>query len=108
MLFGKVSDRLKQLNQEITDSFGIKIIEQETDKDHVHILFASKPSVAMSRLVNSLKAVTGMMLMREFPHLQKYLWGGHFWSPSYFLATTGQVTLETLKKYVENQGKNHG
>jgi len=33
--------------------------------------------------------------------------GGKFrvMQPSYFLATTGQVTLEQLIKYVENQGE---
>jgi putative transposase len=31
-------------------------------------------------------------------------WKGHFWSPSYFLATTGQVKLEDVKRYVERQG----
>ncbi|RLI76840.1 IS200/IS605 family transposase, partial [Archaeoglobales archaeon] len=29
-----------------------------------------------------------------------------FWSPSYFLATSGQVTLDALKRYVESQGEN--
>ncbi|MGB9826290.1 MAG: transposase, partial [Desulfofundulus sp.] len=31
------------------------------------------------------------------------LWGNHFWSPSYFIASTGQVTLDVLKRYVEEQ-----
>ncbi|NQS89604.1 transposase [Patescibacteria group bacterium] len=50
-----------------------------------------------------MKAVSGRLLFREFPDIKKYLWKNHFWSPSYFLASTGQVTLKTLKKYVENQ-----
>lgn len=44
------------------------------------------------------------MIKKEFPHIKKYLWKEYFWSRSYFLATTGGVRLETLKKYVENQG----
>lgn len=31
--------------------------------------------------------------------------GKHFWSPTYFLATTGNVTIDILKQYVENQRK---
>ncbi|EAK1382900.1 IS200/IS605 family transposase, partial [Campylobacter coli] len=34
----------------------------------------------------------------------QYLWKQYFWSGSYFLATTGGVTLDILKQYVENQG----
>jgi REP element-mobilizing transposase RayT len=44
-----------------------------------------------------------LLLFREFPEIKKQLWGGAFWSPSYFLASTGQVTLDVLKRYVENQ-----
>ena len=28
---------------------------------------------------------------------------GHFWSPSYCLLTTGQVSLDVLKTYIEDQ-----
>jgi putative transposase len=37
--------------------------------------------------------------------LKDKLWGDAFWSPSYFLATTGNVTIDILKAYVENQRK---
>ena len=38
--------------------------------------------------------------------LKQKLWGEAFWSPSYFLATCGQVTLEQLKRYaVKNLGR---
>ena len=42
----------------------------------------------------------------NFSEIKELLWDNTFWSPSYFLATTGQVTLDQLKKYVEGQGKN--
>lgn len=99
-----ISTRLKEINLGVAERFRITIIEQETDLDHIHILFASKPQVTLSRFVNSLKTVSARMLMREFPELKRLLWGGHFWSPSYFLASTGQVTLDVLKRYVESQG----
>jgi putative transposase len=35
------------------------------------------------------------------------LWKEAFWSRSFFLATTGGVSLDILKEYVENQGKNN-
>lgn len=37
--------------------------------------------------------------------LKNKLWGESFWSPSYFIATTGNVTIDILKEYVENQRK---
>ncbi|HIP17861.1 MAG TPA: IS200/IS605 family transposase, partial [Sulfurovum sp.] len=38
--------------------------------------------------------------------VKEKLWKEAFWSRSFFLATTGGVTLEVLKQYVESQGSN--
>ncbi|GBC63818.1 IS200/IS605 family transposase [Desulfonema ishimotonii] len=105
VLTKEISERLKELIVEIADKFGVRIIEQETDKDHIHMLFASKPAVTLSKFINSLKSVTSRMIRKEFPEIRQYLWKDKFWSPSYFLASVGQVTLDDVKKYVENQGK---
>jgi putative transposase len=104
VLVGKVSERLKQLTFEIAKNLGITIIEQQTDEDHIHILFSSKPAITLSNAINSLKSVTSRKLKMEFPELNRHLWTNKFWSPSYFLATAGDVSLDDLKKYVENQG----
>lgn len=103
VLVGDITNRIKEINLNVAKAFEIKIIEQETANDHIHILFSSKPQTQLSKFVNSLKSVSARLIFREFPDVKKQLWGGHFWSPSYFLASTGQVTLEELKRYVENQ-----
>lgn len=37
--------------------------------------------------------------MKEFGEiLKKKLWGGHLWSPSYFVATVSENTEKTNKK----------
>jgi putative transposase len=100
-----VSERLKSLVLEIASKFDVQIIEQETDSNHIHVLFVSKPSVTLSKFINSLKSFTSRMIRKEFPEVKKVLWKDKFWSPSYFLASVGQVTLNDVKKYVENQGK---
>jgi len=33
--------------------------------------------------------------------LNKCLWGGHLWSPSYYVGTTGHVSAETIRRYLE-------
>lgn len=45
------------------------------------------------RLVGSLKGVSARLLRTEYPeYIRRYLWGEHFWSPSYFAASTGGAT----------------
>ena len=103
VLSDKLAARLKAINLDVAKSFGIEIIEQETAGDHIHILFSGKPQIQASRFINSLKSVSARLLFRDFPELRQILRHGHFWSPSYFLASAGEVTLEDLKHYVENQ-----
>ena len=107
VLVGKLAQRLKEIVEEVAKHFKVKIIEQETDKDHIHILFSGRPTLTLSKFVNSLKSVTSRKLRKEFPDvMKKELWGGKFWSQSYFIASVGQVKLEDVKHYVQSQGRN--
>lgn len=104
VLTPEISEFLKKVNEEIADKFGVQIIEQETDRDHIHIIFASKPQVQLSGFINRLKSDSARLMFRKFPEVKVFLWGGHFWSPSYFLSTVGEVKLEDVKRYVQSQG----
>lgn len=100
-----IINELKERTRKIADNFDIQIIDQECDKDHTHILFKAKPNSDLVQFINSLKCATSRVLQIRFPEVKQKLWNKMFWSKSYCLITTGQVTLDQLKKYVENQGK---
>lgn len=104
VLTEEVSEYLKEVNQSIAEKFEINIVEQETDKDHIHILFTSKPQIQVSKFINSLKSVSARLIFKKYPEIKTKLWKGHFWSPNYFLASVGEVKLADVKRYVENQG----
>lgn len=101
----EIINELKERTRKIAHGFGIEIINQECDKDHTHILFKAKPSCDLVKFINSLKGATSRIIRLKFPEVKKKLWKDMFWSKSYCLITTGQTTLDQLKKYVENQGK---
>jgi putative transposase len=103
VLHGEIADSLKQILGALSEKIGITIIEMEIEKDHVHILFKSKPTHQPSKVINSLKSVSARRLFVKHPEIKQYLWKRRFWSNSYFLATTGQVTLDMLKQYVQKQ-----
>lgn len=102
----KICARLREIFEYIAKStrYAITIIEFNHDKDHLHILFKSQPKSDLVAFINAYKSASSRLIKKEFPSIRKYLWREYFWSRSYFLATTGGVTLETLKKYVEHQG----
>ena len=98
-----VSD-LKQVVEQISSEYGVTIIEQECGKDHIHILFKCTPTLDFKDYIQALKGRTARYLRSKYSdYLSTLLWGKHFWSPSYFLATTGNVTVDILKQYVESQ-----
>ena len=101
-----ICKRLREIFEYIAKSprYALKIIEFNHDKDHLHILFKSEPKSDLVAFINSYKSATSRLIKKEFPYVRKQLWGEYFWSRSYFLVTTGGVTIDILKKYVENQG----
>lgn len=101
----QITNRIKEVVKNISTNFGVEILNQECDQDHIHILFKAKPTTELTKFINSLKGVTARYVLKEFPELKQKLQKGVFWSPSYCLITTGQVTLDQLKKYVESQGR---
>lgn len=98
-----ISD-LKSIIDIIANDFEVEIVEQECGNDHIHILFRAKPTLDITKFINILKTRSSRMLKNKYKDfLKDKLWGDSFWSPSYFLATTGNVTIDILKNYVENQ-----
>lgn len=100
----KIVDFLKQKVRETSESFDVEVLNIECNKDHFHMIFKAKPTLDIPKYINAIKTITSREIQRNFLEVKEKLWKGVFWSPSYFLATTGQVTLDVLKKYVEEQG----
>jgi putative transposase len=99
-----IVDELKSRSKNISENYGVEITNQEVDQDHIHILFSSKPTTDLVKFINALKTGTSKAIRHRFDITDK-LWKDVFWSDSYCLITTGEVTLDQLKEYVENQGE---
>ncbi len=52
-----------------------------------------------------MKGRTSRKLLQEFEELNRQFWGKHLWARGYFAASTGNVTDEIVKQYIESQGK---
>ncbi|GGO73265.1 IS200/IS605 family transposase [Nonomuraea cavernae] len=103
MFTNEIPPRCEDIMIEACDSFGAEPAEFNGEEDHVHLLVHYPPKVALSTLVNSIKGVSAQLLRKEYPaDIRKYLWGGHFWSPSYFAASCGGAPLSIIKEYIDN------
>jgi putative transposase len=80
--------------------FGAELVEMDGEADHVHLLVAYPPQVAVARLVNSLRGVSARRL-RQRHRVRTHR--EHLWSPSYFAASAGGAPLETLRASIRQQ-----
>lgn len=101
---GRHLDRMNQIMDAVCSDFGCELVEFNGERDHVHLLVTFPPTVAVSRLVNSLKGVSSRLLRREFPELSRHYWrANRLWSPSYFAGSVGGAPLSVLREYIEQQ-----
>ncbi|WP_048125915.1 IS200/IS605 family transposase [Methanosarcina sp. WH1] len=106
-----VVDFLKTKIYNISETFDVEVLNIECDEDYFHLLFSAKPSLDIPKYINTIKTITSREIRKNFPEVKTMLWKDTVWSRSYFIASTGQVifegqvTLDILKQYVENQGK---
>ena len=100
-------DFLKMKIREISATFNVDVLDIECAKDHFHMLFKATPLLNITKYINAIKTITSREIQRNFPEVKNELYNGKFWSPSYFLATSGQVTLDVMHKYIELQEDNN-
>ena len=67
-------DRMEAIMRAVCEDFGCELVEFNGETEHVHLLVNSPPTVALSRLVNSLKGVSSRRLRQEFPDLARHDW----------------------------------
>jgi putative transposase len=103
VLRGEIALRVRELIRQICTRHDVEILRGHVRPDHVHLLLSVPPSMAPSRVMQLIKGKTSHKLLQEFRTLRKTYWGRHFWARGYFVATSGNVTDEMLKRYIEMQ-----
>lgn len=107
---GAISDRVREeiINaaNEVAKRYEFKILDIDGEDDHIHLVVDYPPKLSLSKLVMVLKANTAKKVReRRFEEVESVLWGNHFWSPSYFVSSTGGASLEKVRRYVQDQRK---
>ena len=100
---GEVGLRVREVIRQVCRAEEVDILKGHVSKDHVHLFVSIPPQVTISRFVQKVKGKTSHKLLSEFPHVRKVYWGRHFWARGYFCCSSGNVTDEVIKHYIENQ-----
>ena len=75
--------------------------------DHVHMLVSFRPKLSITTMVRTLKGNSARYFLLNHPKLRKKLfWGNHLWSHSYYVGTVGDMSRQTVEKYIDDRYQN--
>jgi putative transposase len=102
ILRGEVDERLRELIRQISEGLELEVIALEIMPDHLHLFVNAPPTLSPHNIVARLKGVTSHHMRREFPEIARM---SSMWTRSYFISTAGNVSSETVQRYIESQKK---
>jgi putative transposase len=108
LINGKIDDDIKRIIHEISQSEDslFSIGTMESDNDHLHLLLDIEPTVSAASIALRIKQMSTVRIwQKHFVTLEKQFWKENtFWSDGYFVCSTGNANMETIRKYIEDQG----
>lgn len=99
-----MGQRVRDLIRQTCVQLDVQILRGAIRSDHVHLLVSVPPHLAVSELVKRLKGRSSRQILSEYTEMNRQFWGRHFWARGYFAASSGNVTDETIRAYIEAQG----
>lgn len=104
----KYGNEVKQILYDVADEKDLNIIEMKVDKDHIHTLVRYPPTKSILDIVRLFKQISTYRIWRQNNsniYLNKQFWNENtLWGDGYFTCSIGQVSKETIEKYIQNQG----
>jgi putative transposase len=102
MLAGKIATFLEQEIRRICAEQGWTIGALNIQADHVLLFLSAPPNSSPSQIAHTLKGTTARTVFQWFPEVKKQLWGGAFWSRSYYVGSVGDMSMDTVLKYIDS------
>jgi putative transposase len=102
VLVGPIRDRLEQIISEVAAAHDWQVLCLAIQPDHVHLFVRANPYTLPSDIARLIKGRSSRLLRDEFPALHKL---PSLWTRSFFLSTAGNVSQETIQKYIERQSR---
>ena len=103
LLVGAVEYDMKKIMRHISEMSDFDIEVMETDKDHLHMMVRSEPKLSPLQIVRRLKQMSTSAVWKKYgDFLRHNFYKEHtFWTDGYFVSSIGNVSQETIKKYIE-------
>ncbi len=104
VITSEILQRLEQLISKLCQEQKNILVEFNGESDHVHLLVNLSPDNHIAEFVKIIKSTSSRLIRKEFAeHVNKFYGKPVFWSNSYFVNSSGGVSLDVLKKYIKQQ-----
>lgn len=100
VLVNAVQVRLDGLIREVAAELDCTVLALEIMPAHVHLFLSAPPTLAPNQIVRRIKGRSSRVLRQEFPHLLRL---PSLWTRSYFVSTAGNVSSQTIQRYIAEQ-----
>lgn len=101
VLVGDIAKDCREIIERKCDEKAWTILELAIMPDHVHLFVQAFPDTAASDIVKECKGLSSYELRKKYPEVLLKL--PSLWTRSFFASTAGNVSQETIKKYIEAQ-----
>lgn len=102
-----IYEYLKELFIKIADNHGISMVKFNHDDDHIYVLFSASLTTPLRKFINSFKSASSRKIKTQFPETKTKLREEMFWSRSYYLSTCGELSMDSVQRYIQNQEEEH-
>lgn len=100
VLTGAVAQDCRTFINEKCTQKGWEILDLAIQPDHVHLFVRVWPTDSAANVVKECKGATSFRLRDKHPHLKRL---PSLWTRSYFASTAGNISAETIQRYIEAQ-----
>lgn len=100
VLGGEIARDCERLIQQKCQEKGWEVLQLAIQPDHVHLFVRVFPTNAAAEVVKEVKGLISHELRRKYPVLMRL---PSLWTRSYFASTAGNVSKETIRRYIDAQ-----
>ena len=78
-------------------NYDMEVTEIEVLPDHIHMLLKALPRHSPSSIMQTIKSIAAIQFFKKHPDIkEKYFWGGHLWTESFYVETVGKRREDEL------------
>lgn len=103
-LYAELRRHLGDVFRQLAAQKGCEIVEGHLMPDHVHMMIAIPPKLAVSQAIGYIKGKSAIHLARVYGERRRNFVGQHFWARGYFVSTVGRDEA-AIRDYIRNQEK---